>query len=112
MPTQSGRRDEALLERVLLVGPNQAITVGPIQVDKPKALTSRYEAELESVSAKADGQVALARARAEGATELAAARAEEVSRLVSQLAELRATAPASHPNRSRPRHRPTDEWPS
>ena len=41
---------------------------------------------LESVRAKADGQVA----RAEGTAELAAARAEEVSRLVSQLAELRA----------------------
>ena len=56
--------------------------------------------------------MALAEARAEGAAELAAAKAEEVSRLVSQLVELRATAPAPHSTRSRPRHRPTDEGPS
>ncbi len=52
-------------------------------------LSARYSAELDSVTARAEGQLAKQTAKADGAAELASSRAAEVERLAAHIEELR-----------------------
>ena len=74
------------------VGALRAESTGAIErarAEVTEMLSARYGAELDSVKARAEGQLAKQTAKAEGAAELANARAAEVDRLAAHIEELR-----------------------
>ncbi len=66
-----------------------ARTIEQARAEVTEMLSARYRAELDSVKARAEGQLAKQTAKAEGAAELASARAAEVERLAAHVEELR-----------------------